>query len=112
MSTLQSYAEASPERFTLRLFVDKPGTAGTEDVGNLTVRRVGEDDLRRCLQEIASRPPAADHAEQGKRILFLVCGPEPMVTAIAGLKPSDFSQGPVGGILGKLGLQSSNVWKL
>ncbi|KAF8138231.1 hypothetical protein EV363DRAFT_1393691 [Boletus edulis] len=40
-----------------------------------------------------------------KRILVLVCGPEGMVSAIAG-------PAKVGGILGELGLQSHQVWKL
>ncbi|KAF9028471.1 ferredoxin reductase-like protein [Hymenopellis radicata] len=47
-----------------------------------------------------------------RRILFLVCGPEPMITAIAGPYGRNYSQGPVAGILGELGFTAAQVRKL
>ncbi|EGO01712.1 hypothetical protein SERLA73DRAFT_177164 [Serpula lacrymans var. lacrymans S7.3] len=47
-----------------------------------------------------------------KKILFLVCGPEPMISAIAGPYGRNFSQGAVGGIIGEMGYKPHEVWKL
>lgn len=65
-----------------------------------------------------------------RKTLFLVCGPEPyvfstnlsaryfdfrlyrMVAAISGPYGRNFSQGPVGGVLARLGATSSQVYKL
>lgn len=47
------------------------------------------------------------------RRLFLVCGPEGFVQAMAGSKGRDLvSQGPLGGVLAKLGYQSTDVFKM
>lgn len=47
------------------------------------------------------------------RRLFLVCGPDGFVRAMAGSKGRDLvSQGPLGGILAKLGYQSTDVFKM
>ena len=35
-----------------------------------------------------------------------------MINAIAGPYGRNFSQGPVGGVLGRLGCRSDQVWKL
>ncbi|KAI7866994.1 hypothetical protein BDF14DRAFT_1882106 [Spinellus fusiger] len=45
-----------------------------------------------------------------KSIVF-VCGPDPMVAALAGPKNKDKSQGEVSGVLKELGYDSSNVYK-
>ena len=40
-----------------------------------------------------------------------VCGPPPMMAAIAGPKTKDFKQGDVAGLLGAAGFSSSQVHK-
>ncbi|GAA5827251.1 hypothetical protein JCM11251_001191 [Rhodosporidiobolus azoricus] len=50
--------------------------------------------------------------EEGKRRAVVVCGPEGMINAVAGPRGRNFSQGPVGGILGELGYSSKEVVKL
>ncbi|KAI8137122.1 hypothetical protein BJV82DRAFT_525823 [Fennellomyces sp. T-0311] len=44
--------------------------------------------------------------------LVLVCGPEAMLAHVSGQRARDFSQGPVRGILGRMGFSSNQVWKL
>ncbi|KAG8927724.1 hypothetical protein FRC02_007838 [Tulasnella sp. 418] len=51
--------------------------------------------------------------EKSKRVLWVVCGPEPMITDLAG---SRFGRpkpdAPAGGVLGELGYKNSDVRKL
>lgn len=49
--------------------------------------------------------------DQGKRMVF-VCGPDAMLAHVSGQRARDFSQGRVTGILGRLGLPPSQVFKL
>lgn len=49
--------------------------------------------------------------EDLRRLIF-VCGPEGMLAHVSGQRARDFSQGPVTGILGKMGFTSKEVWKL
>ncbi|KDE05694.1 hypothetical protein MVLG_03928 [Microbotryum lychnidis-dioicae p1A1 Lamole] len=44
--------------------------------------------------------------------LVVVCGPESMITELAGPRARDLSPGPIGGVLGKLGYTSNQVLKL
>jgi cytochrome-b5 reductase len=46
-----------------------------------------------------------------KRFQIQVCGPPPMINAIAGPKGPNYTQGEVGGFLKKLGYNSDNVFK-
>ncbi|SCZ87356.1 BZ3500_MvSof-1268-A1-R1_Chr2-2g04822 [Microbotryum saponariae] len=48
----------------------------------------------------------------GENCLVVVCGPESMITDLAGPRARDLSPGPIGGVLGKLGYTSSQVLKL
>ncbi|KZT12547.1 riboflavin synthase domain-like protein [Laetiporus sulphureus 93-53] len=54
----------------------------------------------------------ASDKDVDRKILFLVCGPEPMISSIAGPYGKNFSQGTVGGVLGSLGFRRDQVWKL
>eukprot|EP01006_Ploeotia_vitrea_P066854 TRINITY_DN95877_c0_g1_i1.p2 TRINITY_DN95877_c0_g1~~TRINITY_DN95877_c0_g1_i1.p2 ORF type:complete len:318 (+),score=167.99 TRINITY_DN95877_c0_g1_i1:49-1002(+) len=60
---------------------------------------VDADKIRRLLP-----PPSDDN-------MVLVCGPPPMLKAIAGPKAPDYSQGEVGGALKTLGFKESQVFK-
>ncbi|KZT53682.1 hypothetical protein CALCODRAFT_500829 [Calocera cornea HHB12733] len=57
-------------------------------------------------------PPAQGEKGKGKKVLFLVCGPEPMVEAYAGPRARDLSEGEVGGVLGGMGYGRGEVRKL
>jgi len=89
LDPLQSFAQAHPELFVLRLFVDTadPKTS-RQDLPRLVTSRIGRKALDQALPHLAPKadpwwarlwrsaaPP--DLAE--KKILFLVCGPEPWV---------------------------------
>ena len=41
-----------------------------------------------------------------------VCGPDAMLNHVSGQRARDFTQGPVTGLLGKLGFERNQVWKL
>lgn len=48
----------------------------------------------------------------GSGSLVMVCGPSPMVSAIAGPKSPDFKQGEIGGLLAEKGFTSDMVFKM
>ncbi|KAI8851509.1 hypothetical protein BC829DRAFT_427269 [Chytridium lagenaria] len=43
---------------------------------------------------------------------IFVCGPDNMVKALAGPKPTEFEQGPLNGVLREMGFKGDNVFKL
>ena len=49
--------------------------------------------------------------ENNKRFVF-VCGPDAMLAHVSGQRARDFTQGPVRGVLGRMGFSSNQVWKL
>ncbi|KAJ7937307.1 hypothetical protein B0H13DRAFT_1945264 [Mycena leptocephala] len=112
LGRLRAYAQEHPERFALHLFVDQRDGGSVPD---LQVGRISKAVIQRCLglntpwwrtifaQKSNATPP---------KTLFLVCGPEPMINAIAGPYGRNFSQGKVGGVLGELGYTPSEVRKL
>ncbi|KAJ7276118.1 hypothetical protein B0H12DRAFT_4137 [Mycena haematopus] len=116
LDPLRAYAKAHPEKFALHLFVDSRDGERPADLTPLKVGRIHRPAIERCLGlkpttwwrnffvQIPKKAP--------QKILFLVCGPESMINAIAGPYGRNFSQGPVGGILGELGYTSSEVRKL
>ncbi|KAJ6510067.1 ferredoxin reductase-like C-terminal NADP-linked domain-containing protein [Mycena vitilis] len=102
LGPLRDYATQNPEKFSLHLFVDRLDGNSSPD---LQVGRISKPAVQRCLglnrpwwQNIFSPTPNTP-----RKTLFLVCGPEPMINAIAGPYGRNFSQGPIGGILGELG---------
>ncbi|KAG8677919.1 hypothetical protein FRC08_018215, partial [Ceratobasidium sp. 394] len=115
---------ANRRDLTVRLFVDfpTPGGEASASHANLQIGRIGKDDVVRVLRErgVLKRPqtwwewirgtkPQCSMRE--KKLLFLVCGPEPMITAFSGSRlprrrPDDQ---PVGGILGELGFTPRQV---
>ncbi|KAJ3414144.1 hypothetical protein HDV05_007006 [Chytridiales sp. JEL 0842] len=44
--------------------------------------------------------------------LILVCGPERMINYLAGPRPSEYEQGPLAGVLAKMGYKGQNVFKM
>ncbi|KAJ7086621.1 hypothetical protein C8R44DRAFT_721291 [Mycena epipterygia] len=115
LGPLRAYAAENPERLGLHLFVDRRDGGIPADVPPLQVGRISKPEIRRCLGlntpwwrnifvKASNGPP--------RKVMFLVCGPEPMIAAIAGPYGRNFSQGEVGGVLGELGYTSSEVRKL
>lgn len=108
-------SHTSPERFQMKLFVDEM----EKEVPLGVTPRLGRIDrhvIEGCLGYKASwwhnifreqRRPLPP-----QKVLFIICGPEPMISAIAGPYGQNYSQGPVLGILGELGFTSNQVRKL
>nr|GAT53903.1 NADH-cytochrome B5 reductase [Mycena chlorophos] len=99
LGPLRAYSATHPERFSLHLFVDDaPGESVPADT---RVGRINRKHIEHGLGGSGwfwpwmKRPPP-------KRTLFLVCGPEPMVAALAGPYGRNLSQGEVGGVLKEL----------
>ncbi|KAF5321649.1 hypothetical protein D9619_001002 [Psilocybe cf. subviscida] len=121
-----SFAAEHPKDFNLHLFVDEDdGSQPSAQVSKKLIGRISESSLKQCIDAEDQPPPStswrnsfskkqAPQAPDGpkRRILFLVCGPEAMIGAIAGPFGRNLSQGPVGGLLGKMGYTSSEVYKL
>ncbi|KDN51088.1 hypothetical protein RSAG8_00717, partial [Rhizoctonia solani AG-8 WAC10335] len=121
------YSLANRHDFTLRLFVDVPSPVPNtrlhqSHMENVHLGRIGKEHVTHVLQArgVIPRPqtwlewirraqPVCSTKE--KKLLFLVCGPEPMITAFSG--PRMLRRGPdhlpVGGILGELGFASKQV---
>ncbi|GJE84114.1 ferredoxin reductase-like C-terminal NADP-linked domain-containing protein [Phanerochaete sordida] len=121
LQPLQSYSVANPDRLRVRLFVDQLDGSSSETVptGDLQVGRIGQAALSQALsssQQLSwwqrwfqrSNPVL----NTDRKILFLVCGPEPMINAIAGPYGRNYSQGTVGGALAEIGCRAEQVWKL
>ncbi|KAG6327909.1 hypothetical protein ID866_11179 [Astraeus odoratus] len=120
MEFLSGLAERNPDKFKFRVFVDSmDGSSEIKPQLDLTCDRIGKSTLQDTLglKGKISRwrnlfPSSIPLVSQERKVLVLVCGPEKMVNAIAGPYGRNYSQGKVAGILGELGLQSHQVWKL
>ncbi|KAL1742424.1 hypothetical protein HDZ31DRAFT_84143 [Schizophyllum fasciatum] len=121
LGPLASYASEHPERFNFRLFVDKDAKplpypspqAMVPELGR--INRIAVEKVINANQVSWWKKPFVSSASPEtpqRRILFLVCGPEPMIGALAGPYGRNFSQGPVGGVLKELGYGSDSVYKL
>jgi cytochrome-b5 reductase len=119
LDPLIKFAQHNPEKFRLKFFVDSFGESKGQSFTELEVHkgRISKDSICGVLNS-ASRIPwwrnlfSQDSDISDRKILFLVCGPEQMVEAIAGPYGRNYSQGPVGGVLRSLGCKSRQVWKL
>ncbi|KAH9482406.1 NADH-cytochrome b5 reductase 2 [Psilocybe cubensis] len=112
----------NPDKLKFHVFVDEQdGSEPSTSIPAIYTGRISENTLKRhvfpeepkiswWMSLFTNPPPTPD--PRSRRILFLVCGPEPMISAIAGPYGRNFSQGSVGGILGKLGIVSDQVYKL
>lgn len=121
------YAVASRHDLTVRLFVDVPTPVPSSSLHqthmpNVGIGRIGKNDIVHVLQERGVLPRPQTWVEwlrrspivcstKEKKLLFLVCGPEPMITAFSGprlLKHRPVHL-PVGGLLGELGFTPKEV---
>ncbi|OAD77705.1 hypothetical protein PHYBLDRAFT_108290, partial [Phycomyces blakesleeanus NRRL 1555(-)] len=93
---LDKYAAQYPNRFKVVYVLDKPQQANWEGVKGFVTPEL--------IKEHLPTP------ETESSIVF-VCGPDPMVAALAGPKAKDKSQGEVSGVLKALGYGSENVYK-
>ncbi|RPD67277.1 ferredoxin reductase-like C-terminal NADP-linked domain-containing protein [Lentinus tigrinus ALCF2SS1-7] len=124
LKPIMEYSQAHPDKLRLSLFVDASDGPSHPAVpsSSITVGRIGKVAIERATgleknswwQRVfgASIDTRSQDGGRGKRIMFLVCGPDPMVSAIAGPFGRNFSQGEVGGVLGELGYAGDSVWKL
>ncbi|KZT19294.1 riboflavin synthase domain-like protein [Neolentinus lepideus HHB14362 ss-1] len=123
LETLKTYTHTQQDRFSLRLFVDSRQRETRSNLIGLPLSegRIGKIEIQQALGLIptaseswwwpfGSSSSQPDNSE--RKVLFLVCGPDQMISAIAGPMGRNLSQGDVGGILGELGYNSEQVWKL
>jgi len=123
LDRLQEWSSQYPDSFALRLYVDfMDPNANHLYAAKLTVGRIGRTAVR---EAVALRSPTGEAWWRrlwpggetktdlhGRKILFLVCGPEPMIAAIAGPRGQGMRQGKVGGVLGELGAEGEQVFKM
>ncbi|CAL1700905.1 unnamed protein product [Somion occarium] len=119
LQPLLSHAQAYPQDLRVTLYVDSLDETTTQHP-DLRVSRIGKPDIlsalgvndrRRWWSKLFGNSSPST-LEKNKKILVLVCGPDSMVAAIAGPLGRNMSQGPVSGILGELGLNEEQVWKV
>ncbi|KAG8901270.1 hypothetical protein FRB99_005419 [Tulasnella sp. 403] len=119
MDDLRSWAKEYPDELSLKIFVDSKGT----DTSNLvTEGRIDGTSIEQVREErrlvdyktwLGWRRGSPRLAAE-KKVLFVVCGPEPMITAIGGpraIKPVP-GETPAGGVLGAMGYTAGQVRKL
>ncbi|KAI8909932.1 hypothetical protein DFJ77DRAFT_502793 [Powellomyces hirtus] len=99
---LQIMASAKPDRLRVFLTVDSPADP-RPNVGKWT-GGVGVIDRTMLKQHMP--PPAL-----GMDAAILVCGPDGLIRHVAGAKPNETDQGPLGGLLKELGYQDRQVFK-
>ncbi|KIJ19971.1 cytochrome-b5 reductase [Paxillus involutus ATCC 200175] len=117
---LTTLSQQSPDKFELRLFVDSTGDSSVTQSLSIESGRIGKSAIQDALRLTHStpwwrrifQPSTATSVAPKRKVLVMICGPEPMVNTIAGPYGRNYSQGEVGGILRELGLQSQQVWKL
>ncbi|KAF9651173.1 riboflavin synthase domain-like protein [Thelephora ganbajun] len=120
LGPLVSIAQNDPSRLRLKLFVDEKDSS-TGSPYDLNIGRIDSKAVENALEirrssvwdKLAWRKfDPKGVAGEGRKVLFLVCGPDPMISAIAGPWGRNYSQGSVGGVLGQLGFGSDQVRKL
>lgn len=129
LQPLIDFAGAHPDHLRVRLFVDSDAQARVPEsiARSLHVGRIDKCSIAHALGLsdgrwswtswinslwTKGRSRGGDEDIRKKNILVLVCGPEPMVAAIAGPYGKNYSQGKVGGVLAELGFMAGQVWKL
>ncbi|TRM68315.1 hypothetical protein BD626DRAFT_545452 [Schizophyllum amplum] len=125
LSPLLAYAAERPERLKVQFFVDQDAKALPSLPPSATpaVGRINRAALEKVLYPngtgsswwrrlFSTSTTSQEQQNSQRRVLFLVCGPEPMIGALAGPYGRNFSQGPVGGVLKELGYDSTQVYKL
>ncbi|KAF8803829.1 ferredoxin reductase-like protein [Phlegmacium glaucopus] len=121
LEPLTAFAAENSEKFKIHVFVDaQDGSNSPLPILHINTGRITGFALERCLR--SEQVPGSwwrklfhkntSEDKRPRRTLFLVCGPEPMIGAIAGPYGRNFSQGAIGGILGRMGIASENVYKL
>ncbi|KAH7916137.1 hypothetical protein BJ138DRAFT_1140264 [Hygrophoropsis aurantiaca] len=122
LGPLLRYAKESPSCFSLGLFVDAFSEAKSPEyiTQKINIGRIDRNAVQNMIQPEEDLPwwqsiffeKRTSTVSPKRKILFLVCGPESMINAIAGPYGRNFSQGKVGGILEEMGCNSYQVWKM
>ncbi|KAI0268355.1 hypothetical protein BC834DRAFT_952694 [Gloeopeniophorella convolvens] len=128
LQPLLDFAALHPERLRIRLFVDNKADIQAPDSvsGHLEAGRIDKSSIARLLDlsdgsrtwaswigNLWAKGQGTEAVDvRRKNVLVLICGPEPMVAAIAGPYGRNYSQGAVGGALAELGFGAGQVWKL
>jgi cytochrome-b5 reductase len=92
---LDDWAQKYPEKFSVFYTLDQPSDHWTQGKG-----WINPDMIRNLLPPPESNP------------LILVCGPDPMMQHISGMKPTEQEQGELGGLLKEMGYRKEQVLKL
>ncbi|KAI8871506.1 NADH-cytochrome b5 reductase 2 [Ramicandelaber brevisporus] len=96
--SLDKMAKENPERVKIHYKITKPDDPKSWKGG---VGHVSEKDIQKYLPS----------SSLGERVLIGVCGPPGFMDAVSGDKLPDKSQGPLSGMLSRLGYVASQVFK-
>ncbi|KAI8146343.1 hypothetical protein BJV82DRAFT_510116 [Fennellomyces sp. T-0311] len=92
---LESYAKSYPNRFKVVYALDRPPAKWDGHTGFVS---------KELIKKYLPKPDTPDS-------VIFVCGPDPMLAALAGAKAPDKSQGELGGVLKELGYPQDHVYK-
>ncbi|KAJ2522146.1 hypothetical protein GGI11_001812 [Coemansia sp. RSA 2049] len=99
---LDALSRAHPDRLKIRYLVDRAPSsppAAAEESSLL----IGRPDLKTIRQFTDGFDKNTD--------IVLVCGPDPMLASVSGVRPINAGQGPLAGSLRELGFSASSVYK-
>ncbi|KAG6856343.1 hypothetical protein H0H87_005461 [Tephrocybe sp. NHM501043] len=119
IDNLNTFAAKNPDKFRLQLFLDsREGPSPPSHLPTPHIGRIEKPAIEQCLG-LNTRTPwwhrlfgKSESSKATRKVLFLICGPDPMIAAVAGPFGRNLSQGPVGGVLGQMGFTSGEVYKL
>ncbi|KAG8829540.1 hypothetical protein FRC17_006424 [Serendipita sp. 399] len=116
---LELYRHENADRFTEHAFVDRLDSEADDIPRDVTLGTLDKNALERTLIErgILMKKNAGFRSTRSvpnpeKSVMFLVCGPEGLVSAVAGPRPMSNTKDSIGGILGQLGFNPSQVKRL
>ncbi|KAJ2866590.1 hypothetical protein GGI22_001249 [Coemansia erecta] len=93
---LDALANAHSSRLTIDYLVDRAPAADS----SVQVGRPDAQTIRRFAKDFDSRND-----------VVRVCGPDPMLASVSGLRPINAGQGPLAGVLKELGFPATRVFK-
>jgi len=103
MKNIEMWSNRFPDLLEVKTFIESTGERAEEEP-NQQVGRIAKADIEAALTQDGSRVM--------RKSLILLCGPEPMISYLAGPKGRDQSQGPIAGVLTNIDDEKYDVWKL
>ncbi|KAJ2656974.1 hypothetical protein IWW48_004746 [Coemansia sp. RSA 1200] len=100
---LDALARAHPDRLKIQYLVDRAPSSPSSAAAQESSLLIGRPDLKTIRQFTDGFDKNTD--------IVLVCGPDPMLASVSGVRLINAGQGPLAGSLRELGFSASSVFK-